>query len=106
MSVVFISPSMALRSTETSQENFVDFAIKMLTFLWQSPMQLARKHILNKRIAAACNVLLTTLVALDLITTSSSLHITDFVRKCEWLIILFQVSTYLNKTSDIVLSFF
>lgn len=75
-------------------ENSVDYAVKILSLTYYSPFQDTKKHVIIKYLLGACNLLLTALVAFDLIETGFSKHITKFAEKFEWFALLTQVNVY------------
>lgn len=79
-------------SKDALQENSVDYGVKLLSFTCQSPTQHDIKHMVVKYLAAILNGIIISLITINLIKTGFSDHVFEIVRKCEWLIILSQVS--------------
>lgn len=74
------------------QENSIEYGVKLLSLTYQSPTQHAVKHMVVKYLVAILNASIISLVGFNLINTKFSEHLFEIVRKCEWLILLFQVS--------------
>lgn len=76
---------------EVFQGDSVDFAIKVLSLTYSSPTQNTKVHKLMQIFTSSSNLLLTSLVAFELIQTGFSHHVTKFVEICEWFVLLIQV---------------
>lgn len=88
------------------QGNSVDYAIKALSLTYYSPTQNTKKHIFIKYLLGVCNLLLVSLVALDLIHTGFTKHVTEFLEHCEWFALIMEVS-YEKKVHslDLIINF-